>query len=213
MPRYGFFVLIAICFVLTACRRTSPSSPSPSAPTGVPTSAVPTIAATATAPTGTVIKPEGQLLIVSHPDFYWTLKLPQDWVITHDTGFEIEANNPNQTGFIHLLSQTWLSKDRKPNARAYVDYWKNTTYGDLFPIFAEGTLVSETEINPDRLGGPYLRYEFDDSRHGLRYAQVYAAAGGPNALVVTGRAKTADYSSVQAVLDGILNSAGLMPEK
>jgi len=74
-------------------------------------------AATPTEPSGTVIRNDGQNLILSHPEFYWMLKLPQDWVITSDTGFEIEANNAGETAFMHLVSQTWLTKDRKPNAR------------------------------------------------------------------------------------------------
>ena len=171
------------------------------------------VKATPTEPSGTVILNDGQNLSLSHPEFYWTLTLPQDWEITHDTGFELEANDPDKTAFTHLLSQTWLTKDRKPNARAYVDYWKNSTYGDIFPIFAEGTLVGETEISQDKFGGPYLRYEFEDSKKGIRYLQVYASGGGPNSIVLTAWAKNADYPNVQAVLEGILNSVELLPEK
>jgi len=170
-------------------------------------------ATTPTEPSGTVMRKDGQNLILSHPEFYWALTLPQDWVITHDTGFEIEANNPGETAFMHLVSQTWLTKDRKPNARAYIDYWKNSTLGDIFPIFAEGTLVSETEVNQDKFGGPYLQYEFDDSKKGIRYLQVYASGGGPNSLVLTVWAKNADYPNVQTVLEAILNSVELQQEK
>jgi hypothetical protein len=169
--------------------------------------------ATPTEPSGTVILNDGQNLILSHPEFYWTLTLPQDWVITHDTGFEIEANNAGATTFMHMISQTWLTKDRKPNARAYVDYWKNSTYGDIFPILAQGTLVGETEISQDKFGGPYLRYEFDDSKKGLRYLQVYASGGGPNSLVLTVWAKNTDYPNVEAILESILHSVELLQEK
>jgi len=168
---------------------------------------------TPTEPSGTIRRVEGAMLVLSHPDFYWTLTLPQNWVITHDTGFEIEANNPEQTAFVHLLSQTWLTKDRKPDARAYIDYWKNSTYGDIFPIFAEGTLVSETEIGQDKPGGPYLRYEFGDAKKGIHYLQVYGSGGGPNSLVLTVWAKNADYAQVQTVLETMLNSVALLPEK
>jgi len=178
----------------------------------LPGMSVPT-EATPTEPSGTIILNEGQNLILSHPEFYWALTLPQDWVITHDAGFEIEANNAEANAFMHLLSQTWLTKDRKPNARAYVEYWKNSTYGDLFPIFAEGTLVGESEISQDKFGGPYLRYEFEDSQRGLRYLQVYASGGGPNSLVLTVWAKKSDYPNIQAALETILNSVELVKEK
>ena len=169
--------------------------------------------ATPTEPSGTVILNDGQNLSLSHPEFYWTLMLPQDWMITYDTGFEIEANNAAETAFMHMVSQTWLTKDRKPNARAYVDYWKNSTYGDIFPILAEGTLVGETEISQDKFGGPYLRYEFEDSKKGVHYLQVYASGGGPNSIVLTVWVKNTDYPNIQTVLEAILNSVELLPEK
>jgi hypothetical protein len=194
MKKTGLFILCMMSLVLTSCSTS-------------------TVAATPTEPSGTIRKVEGQTLILSHPEFYWTLTLPQDWVISHDTGFEIEANNAGETAFMHLLSQTWLTKDRKPNARAYVDYWKNSTYGDIFPIFAEGTLVSETEVRPDKFGGPYLRYEFDDSKKGIHYLQIYGSSSGPNSLAVTAWAKNTDYPNVQAVLEAVLNSVELLPEK
>lgn len=189
---------VGLIAILAGCNVKSPTRPA---------------SATPTEPSGTVIRNEGQNLILSHPEFYWMLTLPQDWTIMRDTGFEIEANNPSETAFVHLLSQTWLTKDRKQTASAYVDYWKNSTYGDLFPIFAEGTLVSETEVSQDKFGGPYLRYEFDDSKHGMHYLQVYASAGGPNSLVLTVWARNADFPNVQAGLDSILNSVELLPEK
>jgi hypothetical protein len=196
--KLGSLFTVCLSLILAGC--TSKSFPLPSS-------------ATPTEPSGTVIRNEGQNLILSHPEFYWTLTLPQDWVITYDTGFELEANNAAETAFTHLVSQTWLTKDRKPNARAYVDYWKNSTYGDIFPIFAEGTLVSETEVSQDKFGGPYLRYEFDDSKKGVHYLQVYASGGGPNSLVLTVWAKSTDYPNVQAVLEAILNSVELLQEK
>jgi hypothetical protein len=196
--KLGSLFTVCLSLILAGC--TSKSLPLPSS-------------ATPTEPSGTVIRDEGQNLILSHPEFYWMLTLPHDWAITRNTGFEIEANNAGETAFMHLVSQTWLTKDRKANARAYVDYWKNSTYGDIFPIFAEGTLVSETEVSQDKFGGPYLRYEFDDSKKGVHYLQVYASGGGPNSLVLTVWAKSTDYPNVQAVLEAILNSVELLQEK
>jgi hypothetical protein len=184
--------------ILAGCSLKSPSLPA---------------SATPTEPSGTVFLHEGQSLILSHPEFYWGLTLPQDWVIIHDTGFEIEAHNAGETAFMHLVSQTWLTKDRKPNARAYVDYWKNSTYGDIFPIFADGTLVGESEISQEKFGGPYLRYEFDDSKKGIHYLQVYASGGGPNSIVLSVWASNANYPNVQTVLEAILNSVELLQEK
>jgi hypothetical protein len=184
--------------ILAGCNLKSPSLPA---------------SATPTEPSGTVILNDGQNLVLSHPEFYWAFKLPPDWVITHDSGFEIEAHNAGETAFMHMVSQTWLTKDRKPNARAYVDYWKNSTYGDIFPVFAEGTLVGESEISKEKFGGPYLRYEFDDGKNGLCYLQVYASGGGPNSLVLTVWAKDTDYPNVQVVLESILNSVELLPDK
>lgn len=194
MTKTSLFILCAASLIITSCG----SSAAPATPTQ---------------PSGTVRKAEGQTLVLSHPDFYWRFSLPQDWVITQDTGFEIEANDPKQVAFTHLLSQTWLTKDRKPDARAYVDYWKNSTHGDLFPIFADGTLVAETEVSSDKFGGPYLRYEFDDSQHGIHYLQVYGSGGGPNSLVLTVWAKSTDYPNLQVVLESILNSVELLPER
>jgi hypothetical protein len=196
--KLGSLFTVCLSLILAGC--TSKSFPLPSS-------------ATPTEPSGTVIRNEGQNLVLSHPEFYWTLTLPQDWVVTYDTGFELEANNAAETALMHLVSQTWLTKDRKPNARAYVDYWKNSTYGDIFPILADGTMLSETEISPDKFGGPYLRYEFDDSKHGIRYLQVYASGGGPNSIVLTVWTKNADFSKVQSVLEAILNSVELLQEK
>ena len=196
--KLGSLFTVCLSLILAGC--TSKSFPLPSS-------------ATPTEPSGTVIRNEGQNLVLSHPEFYWTLTLPQDWVVTYDTGFELEANNAAETALMHLVSQTWLTKDRKPNARAYVDYWKNSTYGDIFPILADGTMLSEAEISPDKFGGPYLRYEFDDSKHGIRYLQVYASGGGPNSIVLTVWTKNADFSKVQSVLEAILNSVELLQEK
>ncbi len=134
-------------------------------------------------------------------------------MITYDTGFEVSANDPPKTAYMHLLSQTWLTKDRKPNARAYVDYWKNSHFGNIFPIFADGDLVSESEIGKDKFGGPYLHYEFNDTKKGVRYLQVYASGGGPNSLVVTVWAKSADFDGVKSVLESIINSVELVKEK
>jgi hypothetical protein len=171
------------------------------------------VAVTPTEPSGTVITDDGQSLVLSHPNFYWTLKLPRDWVITADTGFEVRANSPAKTAFMHLLSEQWENPSERPStSRNYVDTWKTSILGDMFPPYASGDQISETEISTDKFGGPYLRYEFDDTQNGIRYLQVYSSAGGPNSIVLTVWAKNTDYSGVQADLESILNSVALLEE-
>jgi hypothetical protein len=168
-------------------------------------------AATPTEPSGTVIRNDGQNLILSHPQFYWTLTLPQDWIITRDEGFEVEANDPKKTAFVHLVSQQWENETEwLPTAQDYVNYWKNSPLGDVFPVFAEGTQLSETEISQAKFGGPYLRYEFEDAKKRIHYVQVYASGGGPNSLIVSAYAKIDDFLGVKDVLDSILESATLL---
>ena len=190
----------------------APGIPSPTVP------ATPTVGPTPryrtpTPPpdSGTVITPEGLLQAIAQPIFFWTLKLPGDWRITYDRGFELFANNPQQTAFVRVFSQVWpTAQARLPNARAYVDYWKKYPGGSLFPIYADGTQVEESEISAEKYGGPYVRYVFDDAKHGLRYLQVYASGGGANSMVLTAWTKTADRERTQAALDGILSSLALL---
>ncbi len=162
---------------------------------------------------GTVIKDDGQFKILSHPRFYWTVRLPRDWEITYDRGFEVFANNPQRTAFMRIFSQLW-GTDNEPlvTSRDYVNYWKNHKYGNIFPVYAQGTQVAEAEISQDKLGGPYLRYEFDDSKKGVHYMQVYASGGGPNSVVLTCWAKSADFDSVKTTLEGILDSLELLKQ-
>ena len=185
------------------------ATPSTAAPTPGPTSLFRT--PTPPANPGTLIKDDGTSLVLSHPGFFWTLKLPRDWIISYDRGFELFANNPQQTAFMRVFSQVWPTQQEwLPNARAYVDYWKQYPDGNLFPVFAAGTQLAESEMSPDKYGGPYLRYEFDDAKRGRRYLQVYASGGGPNSVVLTVWSKTADHEATQAVLEGILSSLALL---
>ena len=183
------------------------------APTNAPARVTATPNATATAmPPGMTVKDNGQSLVLANSVYYWSMKIPRDWLTTGNNGFEFDANQPGKLAFVHLVSTTWLTKDRKPNAQAYVDYWKNFIYGNVFPIVAEGALVSQTELNKDRFGGPYLRYEFDDAKNGLRYVQVYASGGGPSSVVATVWAKSADYPALKSALDAIIASVEVLKE-
>ncbi len=202
-------LLIFLSLTLTNCGAPLTLTPGPARATNLP----PRFKSPTPPPNpGTTVTVAGQSKILSHHKFYWTLKLSQDWVITYDRGFEVLANNPSQTAFMRLLSQVWDSNARLPTARDYVNYWKNDKYGNLFPIYAQGTQVSETEISRDKFGGPYLRYEFDDSKNGMRYLQVYASGGGPNSVVLTTWAKSADFDNVKTVLEGILGSLELLKQ-
>lgn len=159
-----------------------------------------------------MVTPEGSFQLIVQPVFFWMLRLPQGWRISYDRGFELFASNPEQTASVRLFSEVWSTvQKRLPNARAYVEYWKNYPDGNLFPIYATGTQLAESEISAEKYGGPYLRYEFDDARHGLRYLQVYASGGGPNSVVLTVWTKSAELGNTQPALDGILNSLALLP--
>ena len=189
------------------------STVAPPAPTPAPTLGPTPLFRTPTPPAnpGTVISEDGAFKVLSHPYFFWTLKLPREWLITYDRGFELFANNPQQTAFMRLFSEVWSTRQKwLPNARAYVDYWKNFPGGSLFPVYAHGAQIAESDMSPDKLGGPYLRYEFDDAKRGLRYVQVYASGGGPNSLVLTAWTKAADRASTQVGVDGILTSLALL---
>jgi hypothetical protein len=156
------------------------------------------------------INDDGQSLVMSNTTYYWSMSIPRDWVTTGNNGFELDAHQPAKLAFVHLLAQTWLTKDRKPNAQAYVDYWKNSLYGNIFPIVARGTLVSQGELSKEKFGGPYLRYGFEDGKNGLRYVQVYASGGGPSSIVATVWAKSVDYPGQKSALDAIINSVVLL---
>ena len=160
---------------------------------------------------GTVITNDGASLVLSHPDFLWTLRLPRDWVITYDRGFEVFANNPQGTASVRMFSQAWLSeKEWLPNARAYVNYWKQYPGGSVFPVFAAGTQLAESEVGAEKYGGPYLRFEFDAVKRGLHYWQIYASGGGPNAIVLTAWTKPGDRGATEAALESILSSVALL---
>src|SRR5437870_128790 len=135
-PRRIAVGLMLAILLLSGCE----SAPPDGATATPPAQAVSTPAATATVPAtptpantppfrtptppanpGTVIKDDGSFLVLSHPFFFWTLKLPRDWLITYDRGFELFANNSQQTAFVRLFSEVWSSVDKRlPTARAYV---------------------------------------------------------------------------------------------
>ncbi len=165
-------------------------------------------------PSGTVIRDDRQSLLLSHPEYLWTLSLPHDWLITSDVGFQLRANNPQRTAFVSLLSQIWETEaERRPTARAYVEYWQHHLLGNLFPVEAAGAQVAENEISHDKFGGPYLRYEFNDQKTGRHYWQVYASGGGRNSVVVTIWTNSNDFQRERATLERMLNSAALLPAR
>lgn len=194
-----------------------PTTPPESAaePTPEPTETAvlipPATLPTADAPTGTVLEPAGDEILLSHPTFSWRVTLPADWIITYDTGFQLEANSPDQAVLVHVQAQRWeTAESRPPNAQAYVDHWKNFTYGDIFPLYADGEQLAETEVAPDKFGGPYLQYEFLDSEEGLHYLQIYASAGGPASAMISVWTAEDNYDAVQALMEAILASFELM---
>lgn len=162
-------------------------------------------------PSGTIIENNSASLLLSHPEFNWKLTLPADWIVTYDAGFQVNANNPDKTIFMRLQAQRWgQASDRLPNAQAYVDHWKNFSYGNVFPLFANGTQLSETTVGLDKFGGPYLQYEFDDSQKKIRYLQVYASAGGPASAMVTAWTVYSEYDKAQNIMQDIINSFELL---
>ena len=217
LPAVSLSLLALLAGVLLGCD----NSAGPAAATSTAISAAPTrtptvratVVPTAHGPSDTQKKDGGQSLVLSNAKFYWTLKLPRDWIVMDDTGFELQANNPPKSAFVHLLSQTWKRENRLPNAQAYVSYWKSLPYGSAFPVHADGQQVAQADVSPDHFGGPYLRFEFIDARHSLHYAQIYASGGGPNSMVVTTGAKNADFDGLKPALDGILTSAALLKEQ
>jgi hypothetical protein len=138
------------------------------------------------------------------------MELPEDWAVSYDSGYRVQAASPDQQVFVHLQAQRWKqTADRFPDARSYVEHWKNFAYGDVFPLYANGTQVAEAEFGHEKFGGPYLRFEFDDSQKGIRYVQVYASAGGPSSAMLTAWASYAAYEDADAIIQDIIDSFAL----
>ena len=162
-------------------------------------------------PSGTVMEADTSWLRLSHPLFNWQLVLPQNWVIAYDSGYELLANSPDETVFMRLQAQLWPQAEaRLPNARAYVNHWKQFIYGDVFPLYADGIQISESELSQNKLGGPYLAYEFHDSNKGIHYLQLYASADGPSSALVSTWTTDDEYDTAQNVMQEILNSFELL---
>jgi hypothetical protein len=166
---------------------------------------------TAETPTGTQLSVAGEEMALSNPTFGWQMSLPADWIITYDSGFQFEANSPDQAVFVRVQAQRWeTAEQRLPNARAYVDHWKNFSYGDVFPLYADGQQLSETESGQDKLGGPYLQYQFLDSVDGVHYMQLYASGGGATSAVITIWTAETSFEQFQVLLQAILTSFQLV---
>jgi hypothetical protein len=90
-----------------------------------------------------------------------------------------------------------------------VQYWHDFILGDVFPVDARGDQISETEVGNGKVGGPYLRYEFEYAPRTTRYVQVYASAGGISSIVLTGWAKSTDFPAVAATLEAMIESVEL----
>ena len=230
------FILILMMLFGSACSGDTPDTAEPDAaaptvetaetdPASAPTTAVestpePTetdvpipagVLPTAETPTGTVLETVGNDMLLAHPHFSWLVTLPADWIITYDSGFQLEANSPDQAVFARIQAQRWeTAEGRLPNARAYVDHWKNFTYGDVFPLYADGEQLAEIEVAPNKFGGSYLQYEFLDSVDGLHYFQIYASAGGPGSAMLSVWTAADDYAAFQAIMEAILASFELV---
>lgn len=203
--KYYLQFIFLIVITLTSCTTSATST--------VATPIASMLPATPEAPSGTIIKRDSSGIELSHPEFYWAVTLPGDWVIHYDSGFQLIASNPDQSVFARLQAQRWKAvEERLPDAHAYVNHWKNFIYGDVFPLFADGTLVSEAEISSEKFGGPYLQFEFTDSKKDLHYVQVYASAGGPSSALISTWTKNSEYEKVQATMQGILDSFQLLEE-
>lgn len=188
--------------IVTAC------SASPTA--DVPTSVAQQPISTASEPSGTVVTTDASSQILSHPTFNWTVTVPDDWTITYDSGYQVQATSGDQQVSLRLQAQRWKQDaDGIPDAKSYVEHWKNFIYGDVFPLYANGTQVSEAEIGQDKYGGPYLRFEFDDSKKETRYLQVYASAGGPTSAMLTTWTSYGSYENAKNIMQDIINSFAL----
>jgi hypothetical protein len=136
--------------------------------------------------------------------------LAENWVTDRDTGYVLEGHDAESKAFVRMLFQHWRTEGHGPaSAEAYVQYWHDFIWGDVFPVDARGAQVSKTEVGQGKVGGPYLRYEFDDAARGTHYVQVYASAGGISSIVFTGWAKSADFPAVQATLEAMIDSVEL----
>jgi hypothetical protein len=136
--------------------------------------------------------------------------LPGSWVIDRDTGYVLEGHDAESRAFVRMLFQHWRTEGHGPaSAEAYVQYWHDFIWGDVFPVDARGAQVSKTEVGQGKVGGPYLRYEFEDAARGTHYVQVYASGGGISSIVLTGWAKSADFPAVQATLEAMIDSVEL----
>lgn len=163
------------------------------------------------APSETVIQKSASGMTLSNPNFNWTVTLPSDWTIAYDAGYQINANNPDQTIFVRLQAQRWKDEsERLPDAKAYVDHWKNFSHGNVFPLFADGSQVSETEVSADKFGGPYLQYEFDSTVKQMRYLQVYASSGGPNSTMISTWTSSNEYDKNKKIMQDIIDSFELL---
>ena len=136
--------------------------------------------------------------------------LPENWVVSRDTGYVLEAHDPEERAFVRLLFQHWWTQGSGPaSSRAYIQYWHDFILGDVFPVDARGDQISETEVGNGKVGGPYLRYEFEDAQRATRYVQVYASAGGISSVVFTGWAKSTEFPAVEATLEAMIESVEL----
>jgi hypothetical protein len=136
--------------------------------------------------------------------------LPESWVTSRDTGYVLEGHDAESRAFVRMLFQHWRTEGHGPaSAEAYVQYWHDFIWGDVFPVDARGAQVSKTEVGQGKVGGPYLRYEFEDAARGTHYVQVYASGGGISSIVLTGWAKSADFPAVQATLEAMIDSVEL----
>ncbi len=188
----------------------TPDSPTP-APTETAVIGLPGTLPTAETPTGTTLEIVSNQMMLAHPDFGWQVALPDSWIITVDSGYQLEAQSPDGAAFARVQAQRWETTERRfPNARAYVDHWKNFAYGDVFPLFADGEQLSETEVGQDKPGGPYLLYEFQDTRRGVHYIQLYASAGGPASAMITVATAADSFEAIEELALAIINSFALV---
>ena len=191
-----------LLLIVTACNASTPVVVSTSEPQQLPSTPVES--------SGTVITTDASSQILSHPTFNWTVTLPDDWIVTYDSGYQVQATSADRQVSLRIQAQRWKQdSDRIPDARSYVDHWKDFIYGNVFPMYANGTQVSEAEIGQDKFGGPYLRFEFDDSRKEVRYLQVYASAGGPTSAMLTTWASYDSYENAKNIVQDIINSFAL----
>ncbi|MAU01576.1 MAG: hypothetical protein CL608_30935 [Anaerolineaceae bacterium] len=224
--------LLLLIFILSACNAAAETAVTPTTGATAPavTSAAETPASiladstastatataplplpTATVPSGTIIESDASSLLLSHPEYLWQLTLPANWVVTQDSGFMLRANSPDETVFMRLQAQLWPQPEaRLASAEAYVNHWKQFVYGDVFPLYADGQQIAESEVSEDKFGGPYLAYEFHNSGKGIHYLQLYASAGGPNSVLVSTWTTDDDFENTLGVMQEIINTFELV---